>query len=160
MIDWEYPAIAGHIPVQLVIVFKETQLATGLIAQLVLVNTVADHPVCTAYVDAHPIASLLSMEGFWIPVSSYIEYIQVNLVMIAMPVFVTGWKVSVDTTTDVLALGANPDGLGHHQFAIGVDQDIGLIIQYPFISKHHPGVQRPQAYKQRASAFVKALPKD
>jgi hypothetical protein len=62
--------------------------------------------------------------------------------MIAKPVLVTGWKIPVNSTLDVLTLCADPDGLGYNQVAIGADQNIGLIIQDTFISGYGAGADQ------------------
>ncbi len=65
--------------------------------------------------------------------------------MIAKPVFVAGWKVAEDSPADVLTLGAYPDGFGDNQLTIGMDQDIGLIVQDAFVCRQRSGRQQARA---------------
>ena len=44
--------------------------------------------------------------------------------MIAKPVLVPGRKIPEYAAANVVALGLDTNGLGHHQAAVGMDQDI------------------------------------
>ena len=83
------------------------------------------------------------------PVAFNIQYIQVNLVLVTQAILVTGWEVTVDSPADIGAFGAYLDGFCYNQVTIGLDQDIGTVVQYAFISEQHPGTRQNLAGKQQ-----------
>ena len=72
-------------------------------------------------------------------VALHLQNIQFDLVMIIKPVFVAGGKIPENATANVVAPGLNANGLGHRQAAVGMDQDVGVIIQDSLIGKNKAG---------------------
>src|SRR5262249_20795567 len=60
LIDGKGPAGAGGVPVELVVIGEEADLATGAVTNHVFVPAVADQPVGAADAQAHAVAELLA----------------------------------------------------------------------------------------------------
>ncbi len=129
VIDGEVPAVAGDVPVELVMVVEEPQLPIGAVAQGIGVLAGGQEDVAAPQVDAHAVGERLGAPVLRGPVAGGGEHLEVHHGLAAEAVAVAGGKVAVDAAADIVPLGAHGDGLAHHHAPVGVDGDVAVEIE-------------------------------
>ena len=132
MVDGEYPAIAGDVPVQLVMILEKPQLSLHAVTDTVFVDTVFQVAVGIADIDAQAVGPALGMVVLAMAVTHHGQQLEIGVKAVAEPVLVVGGDVAVDASAYVAALSLYADGLGDVDVAGRQHHDVAVEIQYAF----------------------------
>jgi len=122
-VDRKSPAVAGDVPVQLVVALEEAELARGAVVDLVGVATGRQHRLGAADAHAHAVGELFGGPGFGGAVAQHGGDFERHAHAVAGAVAVGGRKVAQDAALSRPAGGLDFDGLGHRERAVGLDAD-------------------------------------
>ena len=89
-------------------------------------------------VDTHAIGVFLRLPGLGHAIAGDRDDLKVDPITVSEPILVVGWKIPIDTPTDVDAFRPDPDLLDDSHAAVDVDPDITLVRQYALIAQRRP----------------------
>jgi hypothetical protein len=102
-VDRQVPAVAGDVPVQLVVALEVAQLPVRAVADGVLLAAMLDEAIRAADVNTHAVRATLGVEGLRRAVARDLEHLESDPVAIAEPVTVVGREITVDAPPDEFA---------------------------------------------------------
>jgi hypothetical protein len=105
VVDREHPTCANGVPVQLVVVWKESNLASGAVAQRERVVSRHTQEIVIARIDADAVGDRLGKVRFWLPVAPDIQQFEPDYDTVPISISVTSWKVAKYSTTYLAAFG-------------------------------------------------------
>ena len=124
--DSEVPLIAGHVPVQLVVIVEKAQLPVRSVADLVGVLTLRQNDVLTPQVDADAFARRLGVKRFRATVAFDVPYFKFHLVAVAVTIAVIGGEITIDSMFDPAAFSGHGNSLDDVHGARCIDVDIAM----------------------------------
>ena len=113
LIDGELPCVAGHVPVQFVVLLEKAELPVGAVGQRIGIFTGFEDDILAAHIHPHAVALVLCPPRFGLAVFQDGLDLEGDLHRVAIFVLVAGGKIAVDAVLDPVALTDNLDGLGH-----------------------------------------------
>ncbi len=123
-VDDEGPAVAGGVPVQLVVVREEPDLPRGAIADDVFVLAAPQQAVSMADAQPHAVRDARLRPIFRLAGAGDRFDLEADDNPGSVRAGVDGREVAQDPAADHIALGLHPDGLGHAQVATALDDDV------------------------------------
>ena len=132
-INRERPAIARHVPVELVVILKETQHPIRAVSIDVRVDTLFKKVVFVAEINSYVASTADGLEVFWHVVAAHGERLYRDLVIVTQPVLVLHRKVTIDAATNLFTFGAHLNGLSYLDHAVRKHMDVAVETQDPFV---------------------------
>ena len=123
------PVGTGDVPVQLVVVVEIADLAAGLVGQRIGVFALPQEDAGLADIDHLAVGRRFDVVGLGLAVAQNLDHIEGHPHGAAPAVRIKGGEGTEDAALDVAPLGLHPQGLGHRQRGIGVDDDAALIVE-------------------------------
>ena len=120
------PGVAGHVPVKLRVILEPADLAVGLVGEDVgVAATTLKENALLAGIDADVFALALREVRLGLPIARDGEELEADFVHLAVGILEGEREVAIDAALDLVALGADLDGLGDVQRAVPRDGDVG-----------------------------------
>ena len=123
-LDRKRPAVAGGVPVKLVVTVEEADLPRGAVADDIFMQAGVDAPAGAADPHAHAVRHLLGGELLDGAVARHRLDIETDLDPRAVGAPIGGGKVAQDAAIDLAAFGPDLNGLGHQQIAIALHVNV------------------------------------
>ena len=121
--DRKRPAIARHIPIQLVVVFKKTKLVVRPVSDRVGIDARRDYLVAIACVDADAIRAIFQHHLLGFAVARHGLYLESDVHPIAVSISVTSRKVAVNSVHDLLIAATHLDFFRDEHFSRTLHRD-------------------------------------
>jgi hypothetical protein len=131
----EGPAVAVHVPVQLVVVLEEAELARGAVGDLVDVPAARQHHGGVADADARAVAIGLHRPGLGVAVAAHRDDMQRHPDARAAAVAVIGGEIAQDAALDFTPFDLHLDALGDGEPAVRADADVAVEVEHPFLRR-------------------------
>src|SRR3989449_5121659 len=128
-VEGKRPAVAVHVPVQLVVVAEEAELARSAIDDLVDVPAGGEHHVGAAYADALAVRQALHVVVLASAVARHADHAEGHARSRTERAAVAGREVAQDAAADLAALGLYFDPLGDRQRAVPGDADAAMEVK-------------------------------
>ncbi len=141
VVDGKVPVVAGDIPVELVVVGEESELAIRSVGDRVSVFTTTQEDMLVTHVDAHAVAAGFCVVGFELPVASYRQDLEADTILIAEAVLVERREVAVNAAFDLIAFGAYADRLHHGHGRVRMHLDVAFISENALVRGNRVGRQ-------------------
>lgn len=129
MCDGEKPTIPGDVPIQLVVIGKESYFPVRRVRQRVGILPGREDHVLISNVDPLAVGLILNMEFLRLSVARHFQYLEINDVTVAQPILIAGRKVAVDAVMDLYGCAAHADGLRYQQRGVLLHTDAAVIIK-------------------------------
>ena len=146
--DREHPAGADRVPVQLVVIVEEAELARSAVAQGVGVVGGHREEVVVAGVDAHAVVDVLGEPRLVAAVALHAQHLEADHDAVAMAVAIAGREVAVDAAADVVAFRAHRDPFGDVEAAVGADVDLAVVGQDAFLRERRQREEQHGDHRQ------------
>ena len=147
----ECPAVADGIPVQLVVLVEESQLARGAVAQGESMVGGNGQEIVIAGIDAHAVGPVFQEPGFRLAITQHVQHLEADHHAVAMAVAVTGGEFAIDAAPYLVAFGTHGDVLGHVQAAIGAYFHRAVISKDAFLCQQWRSKQQQQQGGEQAA---------
>ena len=145
-VDREVPAVARHVPVQLVVIGEEAELPVGAIGDGVGVLARRQVHLRVADSDAHTVRQLLEGVWFHVSVAADRDHLEAGHHAPAVPVDVAGREVAQQAAPDLLAFRPHPQCLDHLERAVRSHVDVALPVEDALVG---PGGGERQEQRER-----------
>ena len=155
-IDRKVPAIAGYVPVELVILLEEADLPRGAIADLVAVRRVLEEDVLAADPDARAVAERFEGIGLSPPVALHVEDVEADDHPLAIPVRIGRREVTEDAVPDLVAFGIDGDRLGDVDRGIGVHRHVADEALDALLGQRRGGQRQAEDQEGKKAAHLSA----
>src|SRR5262249_30642316 len=126
-VDGEIPSVARDVPVELVVIAKEAELAVRVIVEFVGMLAGRQHHVGASQVYPHAVATRFGAPGLRLTVARRGLEIEWHHGVPTTRARVGSGEIAIDAALDLLALGAHPDGFVHVERAIAADGDRAVV---------------------------------
>ena len=135
--------VAGHVPVQFVVLLEETELPVGAVGQRIGIFTGLEGDILAAHIHPHAVVHVLRPPRLGLAVFQDGLDLEGHPHRVAVFVLVAGGKIAVDAVLDLVALTDHLDGLGHGHIPGRLDLYERVIAEDSLSSlgKHEPGQQ-------------------
>ena len=144
---------AGDVPVQLVVLVEEAELAGGAVADGKAYLRGHRQEIVVAGVHPHAVGTLFGEPGFRLTVAPDLEHLEIHHVAVALAVLVAGREVAIDAAPYAVAFGAYGDVFGHLHAAVGEHGDVGMVgLDALLRRRRHSGDGQQQAGGEREQA--------
>ncbi len=135
LLNGEIPIGTGGIPVELVMVLKETQLAVGLIGQRIGVSCRRQNDIAAADLHAVAVGSLLDMVGLALAVALHIKHFKTYHIAVAILVAVLSGELAEDAVVDLVVFADHLDGLLHGHRGVCGYGDVAVVGEDPLFGQ-------------------------
>lgn len=158
MVDREHPAVSGHVPVELVVVLEETELAVRAVAEDVLVLARDEENLCIAEPGAHAVRQPLHAPGLGLAVTRHFQGHEVHPHAPPVVRAVIGREIAVDAVVDVPAFGVHADRLRDLELAVGADGDLVMEGEDALLGRCHRAAEQRNKEEQPFESPHRSLP--
>src|SRR5262245_41685617 len=147
-VDWEDPAVAGRIPVELVIILEEADLAGRTVADYVTMLADGDISVGVAELDPHAIADRARRSLDRVSVDRCSLEGEGDVDLTTSLVTVSGREIAEDAMVDPIVLGTDVDRFGDFDRRVPLDLDVAPEMENPLVSLRRRGGGEQEQGKQ------------
>ena len=131
-------------------IIEITKLTRGRVAKHIGVLAAVEEHVGVAEVNTHSVRETFVMPGLRLAITTHIDWLEQHLDPVAVAITVAGRKITIDATTDTVALGIHLDRLGHDHRTIGGNVDVAVKIKDTLIGLRGHAAQQPQDHRKQA----------
>ena len=149
-VERESPAVAVHVPVQLVVLLEKAELARGAVADRVDVPPGRKEHARAADADPHAVREPLERVGLGRAVARHFEHVELHAHQGAGAVAVVGREVAQDAAPDLAAARLDRDRLGDGERALGVDADVAVEFEDALLRRSRGRNEHREEQEQRS----------
>ena len=135
VIDRKFPEISGHVPIEFVVVGKESDLAIGRIGDFVHVRPFVDNDIGAADLDTLAGVDCFDIVVLFMSVARDTQHIEAAVHGVPEPAFVGGREIAKDAMPDVDAFRHDRNPFGHREHAGSRNGEVARIIGDAFVRR-------------------------